>query len=147
MDQHGLERAREAHYRNVPAGNPSVVYAKHRFASCEWPPPSCADEDGYTEITVSVEEGLDLLFYRTIWRIHPTCQVVELKYTFARQGNVHRLRPYQVEVSDVTSVTGEPWKRSIEFPGGYPARDEIVTVGEGFQLDDARCVEAEANAG
>lgn len=133
LQQHHLSRAHERQ------GESSSL----TFASCEWPAPSYADADGFSEIRITYGEGpgeSESSDSNVLDRISSNCARLELAYSFGYQGDSRREEPFTANRGDVLSAfTGRRWDGNTPYP--YPRRDEIVVVRNShIDLDEARCV-------
>jgi hypothetical protein len=129
MIQHGLEKART----ETESGSVRI------FASCHWPAPEYADQDGFSEIGVrlvgrsrfpdagdtSEASGVG---YADRIKVGD-CDEVTAAYTFGSQGDFTHLDPLLLEPGDVVAVDGAAWTNKSEkgaFLGFYPDADEVV---------------------
>jgi hypothetical protein len=78
--------------------------------SCDWPPPSYADADGYTEINVTavpipagskVESHVD--------RIVGPCATFRMSYEQPDQGGGRHLPPFEVRPGNIVGITGNAY--------------------------------------
>lgn len=99
------------------------------FGSCDWPPSPWADKDGYSQITVTTEDGpgvdeasgADEADYIAI-----PCKTVALAYDFGSQGAFEHLPPIIAHPGDVIGRDGSvPAVLRSKLPT-YPSRNEVV---------------------
>jgi hypothetical protein len=114
------------------------------FRFCQWPAPSFADGDGFSEITVSTVEGpgaYEALGTTLVDRIHGPCAVFRLAYDFGKMGDSEHLAPFLAHPEELLfGGKGDPYpgqKNELSF---YPDRDEVDVLHNGsYQLFTASC--------
>jgi hypothetical protein len=137
--QHGLSRAQD----QLARGADTTVYA-----TCIWPAPEFADDDGYIEIAVRSDAGpgdFEASGETIADRIASRCLELEVAYSFGLQGAFERQPPFLVQRGLIMTLAGtagpELWKgeqRALPF---YPDRDETVILHSSrTRLDYARCI-------
>lgn len=118
------------------------------FRGCVWPPPSGANNDGFTEITVtshdgpgeSEAEGLTMADVFT-----SSCRDIEVKYLFASQGTLVAEQPFRLTKGEMRRVEdGSIWMpRNEEEAALYSARrdESVVLSNTRYGVDTARCID------
>jgi hypothetical protein len=142
MNQHGLKKARTE----------TESSGLRVFASCQWPAPEYADQDGFAEIRVrkvdrsrfldagDTSEAGGVGFADRI-KVGD-CDEVRAEYSFGSQGGFSHLDPLLLERGDVVTVDGTAWtgKQGV-FLGFYPDADEVVVLHNLKNgLDSVRCI-------
>jgi hypothetical protein len=115
------------------------------FENCNWPPPSYADQTGYSEIrvvdTIGVPYGSEAEGDDLADRITSTCSTLRLSYTFASQGGEVHLQPFTAHPGDLMTPYGQQWTGNPSTLTFYPARDEVVVLhNDKDELDEATCM-------
>ena len=129
---------------------PFVISRKSQLtrviASCVWPPKGHSDPDGYSQITLRIEDGPgrdEASGASAVDRITAPCSTLRLTYTTEPAGGGDRefLDPFMVKVQEVVSAwDGEAW--TGRFPLA-PERDQVLVVRNWkVFLEEAECVEA-----
>jgi hypothetical protein len=137
--QHGLSQAQD----QLARGADTIVYA-----TCIWPAPEFAGDDGYIEIAVHSDVGpgdFEASGETIADRIASRCLELEVAYSFGLQGDFEREPPFLVQRGLIMTLAGtagpELWKgeqRALPF---YPERDETVILHSSrHQLDYVRCI-------
>lgn len=128
------------------------------FRSCEWPPPSYADPDGYSEISHQRVPGPDynrdditmaVVKAAHIDRIQSPCTELEISYSFGRQG-WHGYQPsFRVSPGSVVDPRGDPFTfdeeairlGNVVYFGFVPQRSEVLVISNyGWTLEQVSCV-------
>ena len=144
MSQHGLDKART----ETETGDTRI------FASCQWPAPEYADQDGFYEIRVRLVSRSQFLDAGDTSEASGVgfadrikigdCEEARAEYSFGSQGDFSPLDPLLLERGDVVTVDGQPWSNKPGkgvFLGFYPAADEVVVLHNSKNgLDSVRCV-------
>ncbi len=141
MAQHGLSRAKETQHRETEG-----PYSTVAFASCLWPPPEWADEDGYSEIVVRGDAGPgteEATGDTEADRFAAPCSEMEVAYSFGKQGAFQRRPPFSLLRGTIMFqgyVGPEVWKGDQRRLPFYPDRDEGVVIhSAAYRLDFVRC--------
>lgn len=141
--------------------NPKL-FRKHLLQFCNWPPPTYAAPDGYSEIQVETYLTVDAEPPRSDQvapiadRIISTCDIVELGYSFGIQGihgfhdKIHIPTNTFEHLSNILNagkyneIQKDRYGNSIFtgfFIGFYPKRNEIVLLHNDYDFfDSAECV-------
>ena len=141
----------------VPGAGGSITFRQRTFASCSWPPPSGADPDGYSAITVTTTNGpgeFEASGRDLADRIESSCLRLELEYSFAHMATQRRFPPFQPSPGTIWAMVG-PTLSSIHFhriaeigtASGdrvrlpfYPSADEVAVLHSGDAvLEHAQC--------
>jgi hypothetical protein len=134
MQQHGLKEA----HTTISQGETVT------FASCDWPPPSYAGADGYSEIKVVTVAGPgqdEASGTNLADRITAPCQELKVSYTLGSQGLYQHLPPFTVNADEIYWRNREIWQGDRSTLSFSPARGEIVILHNDKEiLDSATCV-------
>jgi hypothetical protein len=137
MTDHHLSQAQPT--IPVPAPDQLVI------ASCAWPPPSGADQDGFTAIDLTTVPGPgqdEASDATAIDRITSPCTRIQLIYTNGSQGKSNFVK-FTVPVPTITSMDTEPgpWTGSADQLSFDPGPNEVDYVRSDVQtLSSASCV-------
>jgi hypothetical protein len=154
MKAHGLSHAfqelpakdissRDALEKPIP-GDPET---RRTFAWCDWPRPSWAQADGYTEVTVTELQGPDLGAAENdlALRIKAPCEKLKMAFTFVHQ-DIGINKPFTAKVGSLVAQDGSPWQPRTnqsysEMRMAFsPRRDEVVVItSTHFDLDYVKC--------
>lgn len=116
------------------------------FRSCDWPASYIqtgryAVTDGYAEIRVTREPWpgkAEVTNASAPDRIEAPCAVVELRYTFSKQGPPSLQAPVRFAAATHTMITGQPFTEDLPFP--VAERDVVVVHNLSYSIVSARCV-------
>jgi hypothetical protein len=154
MKTHGLRQANQELPAQDLSGDrtekllPGNPQARRIFAWCDWPRPSWAQADGYTEITVTELQGPDAgaAGNDLAHRIKAPCGKLKIAYTHVHQ-DIGILKPFTSEVGRLVEYDGSPWEPRADQPYAgignafAPRRDEVVVIsGSHLDLDYVECV-------
>lgn len=110
------------------------------FASCDWPPPSWADADGYTRISVTSTQGpgtFEATGTNIADRITAPCPTLTVGYVFGSQGAYSTVPPITIHAREVVTIDGKPYAGPLPFA---PSQQERVILHNGkYGLDVAIC--------
>jgi hypothetical protein len=138
--RHGLEQGHgDVRKLQLTASDRAIgAFSRMSISSCEWPPPTYADRDGFARIIVvsAPGPGLDEASSADdVDRYTSACQKIELAYSTGTQGTFAHLPPYVAARGSVIDAWhGNPWpgNNGAGLQAGdiqpYPGRDEIVVV-------------------
>lgn len=122
MRRHGMSRASEK-----ATSSRGILL----FKTCEWPPPTYADPDGYHEVrvqTVRGPGGYEATGTNYADRITMNSPFVEVAYSFSGMGQFAMLTPFAVARGAVVDADGRPYDGSDADLGFLRGRDEIVVL-------------------
>lgn len=137
MTYHHLSQAQPT----IPVPAPSQLV----IASCAWPPPPGADQDGFTAIDVTTVPGPgqdEASDATEIDRITSPCTRIQLIYTNGSQGKSSFVK-FTVPVPTITSMDSEPapWSGSADQLSFDPGPNEVDYIRSNVQsLSGATCV-------
>jgi hypothetical protein len=125
----------------LTSGN-DIPYA---FRSCQWPAPPYADDDGFTQITVTTVTGVQYASEADnngyVDRIRGPCKTFEFAYDHGKMGAVTHLGPIRAEPGALL-IGGD----GVPYPGPegdrpfYPGPDEVdVFHNSSYVLAKASC--------
>jgi hypothetical protein len=122
------------------------------FAWCDSPPPSWAQADGYTEITVTRLQGLDreAAGVDRAYRIKAPCEKLKIAFTGIHQA-IEPLKPFVTKVGSLVTYDGHPWgsgptayyKKDDNFIRNAfgPRRNEVVVMSSSqLTFDEVKCL-------
>jgi hypothetical protein len=154
MKAHGLGKA----YQQLPTQElsgstteeprPGDAKARRLFAWCDWPRPSWAQADGFTEITVTELQGPDAYAVGNdlAYRIKAPCHKLKMAFTHVHQDTGIE-KPFTSEVGSLVAQDGSPWEpRADQLYADMrnafaPRRYEVVVIsGSHSDLDYVECV-------
>lgn len=112
------------------------------FDSCDWPAPSSADSDGFTEQSADGPGQGEASDANVVDRITGPCQTFRLSYDFGAQGALEHLAPFDAPSGLITSLDnpGRPWQPGVSALDFYPDRTEVDVVhNDNNALVNATC--------
>jgi hypothetical protein len=148
MRQHDLQQAQVTTEKDKYIDTGIVPeFATIKFAQCEWPPPSYAGDEGYSEIIVTVVQGPgphEAAGETLADRIEAPCQKLKLSYSYTKMGGLDRIPPFEISANSIVTMTEtgvKPWEGKLYDLHFYPERGEFVVLhGNGHRVDSAECV-------
>jgi hypothetical protein len=116
-----------------------------RFKVCQWPPPTYAQADGYSDVTVTGDRGpgtYEATDANYADRIVASCKDLQLAYSYQNMGVDEHQPPFAVSSGAVVTVLGKPWVTNSPAPlPFYPNRGDVVVLRNSkYRLDFALCV-------
>lgn len=136
-----------AHGLSQPSESEKVAPGRLLFRACDWPPPSGAATDGFSEITVASRDGpgQSEAGGLTIADVFTTeCRDIEATYLFDNQGTFVVEKPVLLTKGEIRRIEGgSVWRpRTAEEASIFaPRRDESIVLSNArYTLDSARCV-------
>jgi hypothetical protein len=130
---------------------PGAALDRRVFAWCDSPPPSWAQADGYTEITVTRLQGPQSgnAGYDRAYRIKAPCEKLKIAFTVVQQG-IAPQKPFVAKVGSLVGHDGHSWgsgptaiyKNDIMIRNAFgPRRDEVVVMSGGqLAFDEVKCL-------
>lgn len=138
--RHGLQQA-QGDVRELPltrSDRQFGAYQRLSISSCEWPPPSYADDDGFTRIVLVSANGpgtTEATGANIVDRYVSDCARLQLKYSIGTQGEFSHQPPFVATKGTIVDAwrEGKAWPPSDSQlgPGDiypYPGRHEIIVV-------------------
>lgn len=139
-----LRACEESHQMSQAQQRFKISDYRFAFRFCQWPPPSYADGDGFTEITVDILKGpgaYEALGTTFVDRVHGPCAQFGLAYDFGKQGGFEHLAPFPAKPGQLLlGGNGDPYPGSPSELDFYPDRDEVDVLHNGsYVIFTASC--------
>jgi hypothetical protein len=140
MSQHGLSQAYTVR-RREDGSTPYYL----QLAQCNWPPPTYAGPDGYSEINVTQQAGPGEanVEFNMAYVISAPCSTVSVSLSFHKFNAANRFPPFIAKHSTIVDPTGDILDQSDEAnrPPFFPERDDIVILTHGgTAVDEVKCI-------